>query len=692
MFLASFLLWCCAVSQAALFAPTFAQTLTDGESNNKVTATVRDHTDPSAPILVSPTNNSTVTTQKPNFTWEPSTDDVGVHHYQLIIDGSVFINSINTTATDNSTYKLVINGDSSLTLTPKNNIGDGTHTWRIVAYDAEGNSETSATWTFIIDSQAPNFTLTQIGGTAVNISAQDSSTWSTTAVTVTENPPLLRAVTEVDSEVTVTVIWGGQTQQTVTTNANSYGNWNTLLGVVPRDTEITLNFLIRDGVGLTTVLENVKFIVPSSNAPTATPTPGSGVYPTTPPVIVVISTTPEPTVPPGFPTRRPTKPPSVILRILDWNWPGGQGASPMTVPPVQEALLNLATKLPEPLATPLKKAVTTPPAAQPWWWSLVVLLTFMAWISATWLWYLSQWRSDWAGAGFPVWRGVMGPWFSLKDAESLTGRVLVQLPNTASPKNPSLEPLSFAKITLLTRLSATSNPAVVETIFSDHAGRYLLPKWPLLQQSTAGQYALSVMAPGKSTVLPFMDLPTDWPKIFSAFSYLHHQYRGGWLSLRKELPFPSLNLLVKTDAAPALILSLGKLLGHGASLQGFAWVCWLGFAVFYSSIWGGIFNWLMVGFFVVVGGLQLYRRQQLQAWPIEPVPNRPVSWIIVTARSLPARSWAVATTQKSLLLPGSLQHVVTTEIGGLTVKQTKHKLEMIEPKNLVGGVKVSYLN
>ena len=54
----------------------------------KVTLTIVDNIDPTTPILISPTDNSYVTTGTPTFVWEESTDDRGISKYQWYLKGS----------------------------------------------------------------------------------------------------------------------------------------------------------------------------------------------------------------------------------------------------------------------------------------------------------------------------------------------------------------------------------------------------------------------------------------------------------------------------------------------------------------------------------------------------------------------------------------------------------------------------
>jgi hypothetical protein len=250
-----------------------------------VTATVADNAPPTTPILISPSNNSYVNTSLPTFVWEASTDDNGIGHYRLSLDGSTLFDNIPTTATDNSQYTLTFNaGNNRYSLTPKSQISQGTHTWQIGAYDNLNNLTNSATWTFTIDTQAPSFVLTQIGTETVSISAQDPSTVPLLPIELDANEPLLRATGEANSNVQVTLTIPGDPTQNFSQSIDSSGNWSLQLGLLPRDIVMTLDFTITDLAGNVSVLSGVRFTIPTEiivipGTPTPTPFPSGSALP-----------------------------------------------------------------------------------------------------------------------------------------------------------------------------------------------------------------------------------------------------------------------------------------------------------------------------------------------------------------------------------------------------------------------------
>jgi hypothetical protein len=313
-------------------------------------------------------------------------------------------------------------------------------------------------------------------------------------------------------------------------------------------------------------------------------------------------------------------------------------------------------------------------------------------LGVTWLWYFSQWRDDWLNVGLRGWKQVIGPWWVWKNADGHGGMVLNQSSDAASPENMGLTPLRFAKITLLARALTSTTSQVVETFFTDHAGRFISPSWPpATGDSAAGQYALNVTVAGQNVESAFMDIPADWPKTFSAFSFLHHQYRGGWLSLRRDLPFPSLTVLSRSEKMSGDLSILGRVLGAGASLES-SWISWLITALLCSSVWGGVFNWLMALFFAAIGFSREYQKRKLTVWPIVADSVKPDQWLIITSKVLPALSWCVPTTQKTACLPAQLTQVIATEIQGVATKQTTGTLALASAEKAAAQALQCYLN
>ncbi len=236
----------------------------EADKSAQVTATVPDTVVPSTPILIAPADGAELTDSTPTFIWTGSSDNVGVTSYVLYLDGSAYISSIPVTATDNGTYTLTYDsGTGQYSLTPKSGIGDGSHTWKIVALDLAGNSASSATWSFRLDTQAPNFIITDIGDETVSISAQDSDTVPTTPVTLSDNEPVLSGTGEANSDVVLQLRLevDGDVVDDYTFSIDGDGDWTVTLGTLDRGVTYYLTFQITDEMGLLSILEDVPITI-----------------------------------------------------------------------------------------------------------------------------------------------------------------------------------------------------------------------------------------------------------------------------------------------------------------------------------------------------------------------------------------------------------------------------------------------
>lgn len=262
------------IFQKQAISTVFAQTSKEKSfSTLPVSATIPDTQQPATPILISPENGELVSTNKPQFVWQASSDNVAISHYQLFVDDRLLVDNIMETGVFNL-YNLTYNNElERFYLDSKFNLDQGIHSWKITAVDTAGLKTVSAIWSFTVDSIPPHFTLTQIGDKEVSISTQNLSTISEEPLEILINEPLLKGAGEAMSEVQLTAIIPEQDNHLNKTNINSQGQWEHPLPILPRDTVITLNFVIVDLARHVSVLENVKIIIPSE-----TPVPKEVVY------------------------------------------------------------------------------------------------------------------------------------------------------------------------------------------------------------------------------------------------------------------------------------------------------------------------------------------------------------------------------------------------------------------------------
>jgi hypothetical protein len=96
-------------------------------------------TQPTAPVPLAPTGSSYVATPRPEFSWAPATDDVGIASYVLEWSGGTPVTL----------------GGAVTRYTPTANLAEGAHTWRVTACDASAQCTSSGWASFSVDLQAP---------------------------------------------------------------------------------------------------------------------------------------------------------------------------------------------------------------------------------------------------------------------------------------------------------------------------------------------------------------------------------------------------------------------------------------------------------------------------------------------------------------------------------------------------------
>lgn len=264
-FLSLVILFSCAVlpvfAQEGGILPgeTFEQ---DKERPVEVTATVVDPLPPSTPVLIAPEDTALLATNLPTFKWYASYDAQGISHYQLYLDGVLYLDFIPTVTTTTDDYSLEYdNEEDSYALTVTTPIPDGLHTWKIRAYDALDKGADSVTWSFSIDSLIPDLLIHSIGSESVLITSQDLSTIPTEPITLSANSPLFKGTGEPNATVQVTVTYGGSSVVSDTFTIGADGTWQLQIGILPRNEVVYFTFQTSDEAGHISILENVPVLI-----------------------------------------------------------------------------------------------------------------------------------------------------------------------------------------------------------------------------------------------------------------------------------------------------------------------------------------------------------------------------------------------------------------------------------------------
>jgi hypothetical protein len=122
-----------------------------------------DTESPTPPILISPPDGTVTGDNKPEFVWHQSTDPNGnTVTYTLYINGvATFLGISGTGNSAGSGYTAHLDG-TQVKLKPANSLPDGSYNWRVEASDNSGNTSTSTTWHFTIDTTPPPIYLTDV--------------------------------------------------------------------------------------------------------------------------------------------------------------------------------------------------------------------------------------------------------------------------------------------------------------------------------------------------------------------------------------------------------------------------------------------------------------------------------------------------------------------------------------------------
>lgn len=475
-----------------------------------VTTTVPDIRPPGPPFLISPINQSFVTTRTPTFVWRAAIDDYIMSHYQLWVDGKLFLDSIPLISTRHALYTLQYDPlTEQYSLTLKKALTEGTHTWKIIAVDAAGHSNSSATWSFTIDTQAPQFVIHQIGKLPVAISAYDSATIPSRPIELLENEPALRGIGEPNSFITLTLITEDGSTLIYTTTIDQNGHWLIQLPILPRNQVITLNFVIEDQAGLVTVLNGVQIIILGFDLEA-----GAGLSPT--------------------PAQTPDQPTTPVTFIFGNFWPFADWKPEFTkrLAPIKELVYSLlqqvAQLLPPTIAVQFQSIPTQLTQSQPWWYSWLNLIIVLWWpiVALVVLTIVTKGRF---GPGelvqllrslhlWPLTNGFIptsqGGW--VYDAERNQGAAFVSV-----------------------HLFSLEQDRVVETVLTDKNGFF--PAFSYLahqpKSETYQHYRLTIE--NDRQTLEFAPANSLWPsKTFSSYTYFHNTYQGGIFSFRHDKAAP----------------------------------------------------------------------------------------------------------------------------------------------------------
>lgn len=142
------------------------------DQNSTVSATIptataapsSDTQPPSIPILIRPADGSISADNTPEFAWYQASDPNSNYvAYTLYLNGvATFLGVSNDgNGLGNGYTSFIESGE--VRLTPLSPLPDGIYSWRLEAFDISGNTSSSATWHFTIDTTPPPIVITGVG-------------------------------------------------------------------------------------------------------------------------------------------------------------------------------------------------------------------------------------------------------------------------------------------------------------------------------------------------------------------------------------------------------------------------------------------------------------------------------------------------------------------------------------------------
>ena len=258
--------------------PTAAYAVTNPQSSDEIvtSATIPDSS-VSTPNLRNPSDGAYTKNPFEPFSWQRSTCDTGIDHYTVYRDDIIVADGI-THADVQATSIYTASVDSSYVyLTFKAAISEGSHTWKVIAVGSEGNTASSETWTFTVDTTIPHIILKSLDKNTMYWATHDPTTippWDQRQLIVTTSDPLISGKVEANSNIKFSLSSG----QTVTV-FEADGNWEHRFRNLTKNVTYSVFITATDAAGkpnsfpefTITYLQGQTLQVTPTPAPTLTP-------------------------------------------------------------------------------------------------------------------------------------------------------------------------------------------------------------------------------------------------------------------------------------------------------------------------------------------------------------------------------------------------------------------------------------
>ena len=233
-----------------------------------VSAHVENTTPPTVPILISPVNNAFINSHYITFCFKKSTSDYSqISYYQLFINDSVVINQIPSSQTASDT----------ICVDYQTYLDDGPYTWKIRAYDSNGNLADSATWLFNVDTVPPSIIITRINENENLNLTTDVPASIPDGLVIKTNSNYPQFIGKTESSITVLITLTGSEDNKIyllpKTTSNSDGSFSITSDQYIPFGQYKVNILASDYAGNTAVMKEFSLLITAKGwPPIITPT------------------------------------------------------------------------------------------------------------------------------------------------------------------------------------------------------------------------------------------------------------------------------------------------------------------------------------------------------------------------------------------------------------------------------------
>ncbi len=271
------------------------------------------------PVLISPEDDSSTNNNIITFVFTRASSSHGIDSYDLYLDDIAHFNGINPNSGQTTSLYTSSISNNRLTIVSVNSLSDGYYTWKIVTHRASGQTHTTSSFIFLVDTQAPTIVLSNVDdnilGWNSGIFTSLPQTIAAKTVYVAQDSPLLVGSVETFANIKIDLVCPlntsrCQNSQVIINSPN--GSWSHRYHNLLLDTTYSVFISSSDSAGNTSSLPEF-YLIYTRHPRLVTPTPATTITPIPTPTTTQTEVTATPTppthnLPPAFPSLPPEYP------------------------------------------------------------------------------------------------------------------------------------------------------------------------------------------------------------------------------------------------------------------------------------------------------------------------------------------------------------------------------------------------